>query len=88
MSRVCSVCSGTIKLPLWSWLKFAAAVIIFVLISGCYSPRAILLETKCGFGRDYICSPMWVEAGDLGNINDNELHLICGCIDKKYLKGN
>lgn len=58
------------------------------LVSGCYTIQSIALEARCGIGRDYACISRWFEAGEMDNPGDNELRMVCGCVDKENIKGN
>lgn len=72
-----------------SRIMFAVfAIAACSLVSGCYTFQSMALEARCGIGRDYACISRWFEAGDPDDTNDNELRLVCGCMDKEYLKGN
>lgn len=71
------------------WLVLYTIMLSWVVfLSGCHTTQALYLEAQCGLGKDYVCSPQWVEAGDPNYPGDNEMHIVCGCMDKKDLKGN
>lgn len=57
----------------------ASCILVWLILFGCYSPRAILLEAQCGIGRDYVCSPQ---------LGAEHVYMICGCMSRKDLKGN
>lgn len=53
-------------------LKVIIALLLLAGLAGCTAARYVMLEARCGLGKDYACGPRSI----------SDFTWVCGCIPK------